>query len=87
MVLKPGMIVKSKAGNDKNCIYVIIHVNDEYVYLSDGQKHTFERLKRKNRKHLQVILKEYVEDTADEVAVRNVILKYSLRKSGNAKML
>ena len=79
MVLKPGMIVKSKAGHDKNCIYVI--------YLSDGQKHTFERLKRKNRKHLQVILKEYVEDTADEVAVRNVILKYSLRKSGNAKML
>ena len=87
MVLKPGMIVKSKAGHDKNCIYVIIHVNDEYVYLSDGQKHTFERLKRKNRNHLQVILKEYVEDTADEVAVRNVILKYSLRKSGNAKML
>ena len=87
MVLKPGMIVKSKAGHDKNCIYVIIHVNDEYVYLSDGQKHTFERLKRKIRKHLQVILKEYVEDTADEVAVRNVILKYSLRKSGNAKML
>lgn len=87
MVLKPGMIVKSKAGHDKNCIYVIIRVNDEYVYLSDGRKYTFERLKRKNRKHLQVILKEYVEDTADEVAVRNMILKYSLRRSGNTKML
>lgn len=87
MVLRPGMLVKSKAGHDKNCIYVIIHVNDEYVYLSDGRKNTSGKLKRKNRKHLQVILKEYVEDTADEVAVRNVILKYSLRRSGNTKML
>ncbi|MBC5688804.1 KOW domain-containing RNA-binding protein [Mediterraneibacter sp. NSJ-55] len=87
MVLKPGMLVKSKAGHDKNCIYVIIRVNDEYVYLSDGRKNTSGKLKRKNRKHLQVILKEYVEDTADEVAVRNMILKYSLRRSGNTKML
>lgn len=87
MVLRPGMLVKSKAGHDKNCIYVIIHVNDEYVYLSDGRKNTSGKLKRKNRKHLQVILKEYVEDTADEVAVRNMILKYSLRRSGNTKML
>ena len=57
MVLKPGMLVKSKAGHDKNCIYVIIRVNDEYVYLSDGRKNTSGKLKRKNRKHLQVILK------------------------------
>ena len=39
MLFEPGMIVKSKAGHDKNCIYVIIHVNDEYVYASDGLKH------------------------------------------------
>ena len=46
-MIEVGMLARSKAGHDKNCIYVIIHVNDEYVYLSDGQKHTFERLKRK----------------------------------------
>ena len=80
MELKPGMLARSKAGRDKDCIYVIRSVNDEYVYLSDGQSHSSERLKKKNKKHLQVILKERVEDTADEIAVRNMILKYSLKK-------
>ena len=80
MLFEPGMLVRSKAGHDKNCIYVIIRVNDEYVYLSDGQRRSSERLKKKNKKHLQVILKERVEDTADEIAVRNMILKYSLKK-------
>lgn len=37
MQLEPGMLARSKAGHDKNCIYVIICVKDEYVYLADGQ--------------------------------------------------
>lgn len=37
MLLEPGMLAKSKAGRDKDCIYVIISVNDEYVYLADGR--------------------------------------------------
>ena len=32
MQLEPGMLARSKAGHDKNCIYVIICVKDEYVY-------------------------------------------------------
>ncbi len=35
MELKPGMFARSKAGRDKDCIYVIRSVNDEYVYLAD----------------------------------------------------
>ena len=38
MLFKPGMLVKSKAGRDKGCIYVIIDVNAEYIYLADGVK-------------------------------------------------
>ena len=37
MLFEPGMLVRSKAGHDKNRIYVIIRVNDEYVYLADGE--------------------------------------------------
>ena len=36
MELKPGMLARSKAGRDKDCIYVIRSVNDEYVYLADS---------------------------------------------------
>lgn len=36
MELKPGMLARSKAGRDKDCIYVIRSVNDEYVYLANS---------------------------------------------------
>ena len=47
MQMKPGMLVRSKAGHDKNCVYVIISVKDEYVYLADGQLRPSARQKRK----------------------------------------
>ena len=31
-----GSLVISKAGHDKGQIYVIIKVDEEYIYLSDG---------------------------------------------------
>ena len=57
MVLEPGMLARSKAGRDKDCIYVIISVNDEYVYLADTPVGDARRIKKKNRKHIQVIKK------------------------------
>ena len=47
MQLEPGMLARSKAGHDKNCIYVIICVKDEYVYLADGQLRPVCRAKKK----------------------------------------
>lgn len=47
MVLEPGILAKSKAGRDKDCIYVIISVNDEYVYLADGKKRTVRQAKKR----------------------------------------
>ena len=57
MTLEAGMFAKAKAGHDKNCIYVIISVNDEYVYLADSLEEGTRRIKKKNRKHIQVIKK------------------------------
>lgn len=57
MELKPGMLARSKAGRDKDCIYVIRSVNDEYVYLADAPAGDDHRIKKKNRKHIQVIKK------------------------------
>ena len=57
MELKPGMLARSKAGRDKDCIYVIRSVNDEYVYLADSLEEGTRWIKKKNRKHIQVIKK------------------------------
>ena len=53
-----GKFAKSKAGHDKNQIYVILKEDAEYVYLVDGKLKTIEKPKKKKKKHIQIILKE-----------------------------
>lgn len=50
-----GMIVTSKAGHDKEELFVIIKIEDEYVYLVDGKYKTLQSPKKKNIKHIQRI--------------------------------
>ena len=87
MVFSPGMLVRSKKGRDKGCIYVIINVNAEYVYLADGRNRPVCRTKRKNKKHLQVIKKTVCKSYADNEAVKKVISMYSrLDTNENSKV-
>ena len=53
-----GMLAISLAGHDKNKIYIIIEDDDEYVYLSDGILRTGKNLKKKKKKHIQLIKKD-----------------------------
>ena len=76
MLLEPGMLARSKAGHDKDCIYVIISVNDEYVYLADGGIRPVSRMKRKNRKHVQVISKIRCESVSDDEKIRAAVRKF-----------
>lgn len=50
-----GMLAKSKAGHDKDQLYVIMDMNSEYVYLVDGRIRTLDRPKKKKRIHVQII--------------------------------
>lgn len=83
MDLQPGMLARSKAGHDKGCIYIIIDVNNEYVYLSDGETRPVLRPKRKNRKHIQPIRIMKGDCLSDDAAVRDIIRKYT-RSAGKA---
>lgn len=87
MIFSPGMLVKSKKGRDKGCIYVIIDVNAEYVYLADGFVRTVCHTKRKNKKHLQIIKKAACPSYADNEAVKEIISSYSrLDTNENSKV-
>ncbi len=90
MLFTPGMLVKSKAGRDKGCIYVIIDVNAEYIYLADGVKRPVCQGKKKNRKHLQAIRRNISQPASDDEAIRNVISEYlclgEKRNSGEPNM-
>ena len=56
-----GMLAISRAGHDKENVYVIIEEDDEYVYLADGRNRTVSRPKKKNKKHIQIIKKVQME--------------------------
>ena len=43
-----GMLAWSRAGHDKDKLYVIIKTEGEYVYLSDGRLKPVERPKKRN---------------------------------------
>ena len=50
-----GFLASSKAGHDKDKIYVIIKEDAEYVWLADGKIKTIEHPKKKRKKHVQPI--------------------------------
>ena len=47
-----GLLASSKAGHDKDKIYVIIREDKEYVWLADGKFKTIANLKKKKKKHV-----------------------------------
>ena len=49
-----GRFALSKAGHDKDTLYVIMAQDAGYVYLCDGRYHTVEKLKKKALKHVNV---------------------------------
>lgn len=48
-----GQIIKSKAGRDKNKLFIIIDIKDEYLYVVDGNLRRIENPKKKKKKHIQ----------------------------------
>lgn len=63
-----GMFATSKAGHDKDTVYIIVKEEEEYVYVSDGRLKTLENPKKKNKKHIQIIKKE-----ADDILKEKLI--------------
>ena len=49
-----GMFARSLAGHDKGKLYLISKVEDEYVYLVDGQIRSIDNPKKKKYKHIQI---------------------------------
>lgn len=48
-----GQVVISKAGRDQGNYYIIVDLDEEYVYLSDGRYRRLDHLKKKRLKHIQ----------------------------------
>lgn len=68
-----GKFATSKAGHDKNTVYVIVACDNECVYLCDGRLKTISKPKKKNMKHIQIINR-----IVDEELLRRFINKETI---------
>lgn len=74
-----GQLVKSKAGRDKGRLFVIIEIEEEYVYLVDGSLRKLEKPKKKKIKHIQPT-HLIVESLKEKILNDQKILNAEIRK-------
>ena len=79
-----GMLAWSRAGHDKDKLYVIVKTEGEYVYLSDGKLKPLEHMKKKKIKHIQGI-KKIPEELLDLTAetINNEQIRKAIRRFSN----
>lgn len=76
MEIREGMLARSKAGHDAGKIYVIIETDDAYVYLSDGRLRPMQKLKKKKKKHIQPIGRQYEISGLDDAQIRSILKEF-----------
>ncbi len=75
-----GQIVISTAGRDKGCKFVVLCIIDEqYVYISDGDTRKVEKPKKKKIKHLKK-LNQVAEDIKDKLESDKKLNNSEIRK-------
>lgn len=72
-----GMLARSRAGHDAGRIYVIMDVDDAYVYLVDGKGRTLDRPKKKKKRHVQIILDKYDITDVDDVKIKQILKEWN----------
>lgn len=74
-----GQVVKSRAGRDKGSIFLVYGIVDEqYVYIVDGDLRRLDSPKKKKIKHLIVfntVLPEFKEKIENSVKINNSYIR------------
>ena len=78
--VEKGRLARSKAGRDKGRLCVVVQVVDEdFVLTCDGRLRTFDRPKKKRKKHLQPLF-ALNEDVAEGRSIENHTLRAWIRE-------
>ena len=70
MEFAKGLVVRAKAGRDKDGFFVVLSVDGDFAVICDGKRRKLETPKRKNQKHLSVtntVLEEQAMQTNREI--------------------
>lgn len=84
--LSIGQLVKSKAGRDKDRLFIIIGIiDDQYVTIVDGDLRRVEAPKRKKIRHLSKInrVSETVQQLLPDGELTNPLVRREIEKLGS----
>ena len=73
----PEMLAVSRAGHDKDTLYLVLENDGTYVWLADGKRRLLESPKKKKCKHVQVI-KHLPDEILDQM--QSITLDAHVRK-------
>lgn len=88
------ILARSKAGHDKNRIYVILGCQDDLLLLADGKYKSIETPKKKKEKHVQPIkqlpcnVREYLKSIQElnDTEIRKIIKLYNKESCQQGEM-
>jgi len=66
LLVSIGSLVISKNGRDKDKYFLVVKIEDDYVYLCDGDMRKVDNQKKKKQKHIQAT-KYFSEDMAKKI--------------------
>ena len=78
-----GQFVTSKAGHDKDSLYVIVAESGDFVFLCDGRTKPVDKPKRKRKKHIQPISQNVGEELVTAIQsgrATNEQIRYAIRQ-------
>lgn len=74
-----GMFAISRAGHDKDRVYIILKEEGDFVYLADGKARGPENPKKKKKKHLQAIKTDIDTALAEKLKNGHIIYKEEIK--------
>lgn len=84
-----GRFALSKAGHDKDTLYVVIRADEKFLYLCDGKFHGMHKLKKKSRKHVMLynnfVSSELLQRMMNEENIFDHEIKYAIKMQINGK--
>lgn len=75
-----GMLAFSKAGHDKDTIYVIVKEDADFVYLADGRLKPIEYPKKKNKRHIQIVKKGMDKNITERLLQGSTVRNEEIKK-------
>lgn len=81
--MKLGSVVLALAGKEKGGLYIVVNLDEKYVYLADGKRLSAFKPKKKSLKHVKIF--ELNGLTESEVLDSNERVNAKIRKYLNNK--